>query len=418
MPKVDIQVPKSIFKLSEKDQTEIMGVLAKAVRLPATMPIYHAGGGDEHDMWSRNGDHLFAEVEDGLTDALTEYADYLVSEVFIALDLPLDGIDLTKSMEVYDLLKAKNKRRKMSELIQMNKEKREKFIKYVQDMNPFSRDQLKKLDDLMKLKLPKYAELAEDFITRAGFIGKIRNIAEQEAFNTMGALIDRFPSTIKAAKREGVVLTSREKDEKRELKVLPLTPQESRAVQFSANHAAEKMAEVSLRQQQGIKTLVMQAQRERWEPSKLAQALFDAYGDMNRDWRRVAITELAFAANDAYLAGCAEGDQLVGMGSEDACKHCKKLVIGKTFTVLKEAPKRETAKTDKENVWVGKSNYGLKTSAWRACTPVHPLCRCRWHRISRFYKVDEDGKHVLKTTAELIQEELARRGLPPDPNLK
>jgi hypothetical protein len=49
---------------------------------------------------------------------------------------------------------------------------------------------------------------------------------------------------------------------------------------------------------------------------------------------------------------------------------------------------------------------------------MHPNCRCRWHRISRFYKVGNDGKLNLKSTAELIQEEREKRGMKPDPNLQ
>jgi len=431
MPKVNIKLPKGIEDLPEKDRRQILDVLAQAMRLPPVMKVTTAGG-DEHNMWDRNGDPLLADAEDAFYEALVTPAQEMMAEVFIALDLPLDGVDTEKAFSDEfrkyedDLLKSKNKgKRRIQDLIEANREKREKFLKYLQGMNPFSREQLKKLDNLMKQKLPNYAKIAEDFMVRAGFIAKIRNQAERENFELTGVLIDRFPSTIKAAEKEGVVLTVQEKEKqdkkrgrKKEVKILPLTPKESQAVQFAVHHAADKLTEISERHRAGVRQMVIRAQKERWSPQKLAQELFDAYGEQNRDWRRVAITELAFAANDAYLSGVEEGETVVGMGAENACKYCKQLVIGKTFTVMHEPPKEFTHQNEMNLVWPGKSNYGRKVSEWIPAIPLHPHCRCRYHRLSRFYKVDEKGNIVLKTTAELIQEERARRGLPPDPNLK
>lgn len=416
--KATIKVPKSIMSLPEADRDAILGVLAQAVRLPAVMPIYHNASGEESDIWDSDPESLLGVAEDEFYAEIAGGWAETIHDLFDALGLTMDGLTL-KSME-FDLLKAK-KKTKLDAQIELNKQKRDTFLKYLQGMNPFSRAQVKKLDNLLKQKLPDYAKVAEKFATRAGFIGKIRNQAEREAFEVMGALVDRYPETIKAAEKEGVVLTLREQrsaaSEGRKVKILPLTPLESRSVQYATQHAADKLTEVSERHQAGVRQLILTAQRERWEPQKLAQELYDKYGDHNRDWRRVAITELAFAANDAYLSGLEEGDTVVGMGSDTACKHCKNLVIGKTFTVLKEPPKQETHRTDTEFIWVGKSNYGRKTAEWRGCIPVHVQCRCRFHRVSRFYNVDDSGKFVLKTTAQLIQEERARRGLPPDPNL-
>lgn len=418
MPKVTITVPKSVMELPAEDRDAIMGVLAKAVRLPAVMPTYHPVTEDDNDMWAPDGDHFMASTEDELYSILNDWNMEMMADVFTALELPQEEVDLLKSFEGEQIMKSKNNgKSRMSDLINAGKEKRERFVQYMQEMNPFTKAQLKKLDTIMKRKLPDYAKVAEDFMVRAGFIGKIRNTAEQEMFETMGAIIDRFPSTIVAAKQKGVVLTAREKAEsRRTVTVLPLSPQEARAVQHAATHAAEKMTEVSERHRAGVRQTVVRAQKERKTPQKLAQELFDQYGDQNRDWRRVAITELATSAGDAYLAGCEEGATVIGMGAENACKHCKTLLIGKEFTVTHELPKN-TYTHEMNFVWSGKSNYGRRVAEYIPCTPMHPHCRCRYHRISRFYKMSDEGKAVLKSTAELIQEERARRGLPPDPNL-
>ena len=105
------------------------------------------------------------------------------------------------------------------------------------------------------------------------------------------------------------------------------------------------------------------------------------------------------------------------MGAVGACKHCEKLIIGKQVTFTKKPPKTDTYTGDVKTVWMGTTNYGRRVSEYVAAIPLHPHCRCRWHRISRFYKLGENGKLVLKDTAELINEERAKRGLAPDKSL-
>jgi hypothetical protein len=191
---------------------------------------------------------------------------------------------------------------------------------------------------------------------------------------------------------------------------------EARSVQHAASHAADKLTEISERHRAGVRQTILQAQRERWEPQKLTQELYDVYGDQNRDWRRVALTELAMAVSDAYLAGCEEGDQIVGMGAESACKYCQEYVVGKTFTVTHQIP-QNNYHYDMKMMWSGKSNFGRRVAEYVPCIPMHPNCRCRWHKVSRFYNVAPDGKFKMKETWELIQEERLKRGMGLDPQL-
>lgn len=426
-----LQLPKSLLDLPEKDIKEITEVLLRASKLPKTKILPHRTNADEHNMWERNGDPMQAQAEDDLYQELIEPWTKAIANLFIALDLPFDKVDIKKSMtdeflefEKFEdeLLKSKDSgRSKMSDLIKANRGKRQKIMKWIEDGKAMTRQQMKKIDDLLKEGLQDFNQKAEEFMTRAGFIGKFRNQIERENLDAVGYLVDRFPKTITASRKEGVVLTKRQQAKEAQkgnkVIVLPLTEREAEAVAHASNHAGDKITEVSDRHRAGIRQMVVQAKRERWSAQQLAQALFDKYGEHNRDWRRVAITELAFATSDAYLSGIEEGETVVGMGSPNACKRCKALVIGKSFTVTHKVPNKETYETDMKQMWVGKSNYGRKISEQRPCIPLHPNCRCRWHRISRFYKVDNNGNLVLKDTKELIQEERAKRGLPPDPNL-
>lgn len=163
---------------------------------------------------------------------------------------------------------------------------------------------------------------------------------------------------------------------------------------------------------------MLQAINGRWSAQKLAQELFNAFGDQNRDWRRVAITELAMASTDAFIAGCQDGDQVWVPPVAGSCKHCQKYLEGKTFTVTTDPAKMgHNYQQEMNYVWVGKTNYGRTVSTWVPCIPLHPNCRHRFHKVSRFYNVGDDGKPALKPVHQLIQEERLRRGLGLDPNL-
>jgi hypothetical protein len=426
-----VTLPKSLLDLDSKDREEILAVLLQASKLPKTKQLPFRSGSDEHNMWERNVDPLLAEAEDDLYRDLIEAEARNMGELFRALGLPLDGFEKSLEPEYYEwedeLIKAKDSgRSRMSDYIKnmasVAKGKAQAFMKWVQDGKAFTKPQLKEVDKILSTNLPNYAKKAEDYMIRAGFIGKIRGEAEKQGFEVAGAIIDRIPQSITLAEKQDVVLTQRQKAKAeakgRKVTILPLTPREAEGVKHASHHAGDKMTEISEKHMAGVRQLVIQAKRERWSAQQLASKLFDKFGDHNRDWRRVAITELAFATNDAYLAGVEEGETVVGMGAENACKHCKQYVIGKTFEVTHKPPSEDTYHGDMNQVWAGKSNYGRRVAEYRPAIPMHPNCRCRWHRISRFYKMGNGGKLELKSTAELIQEEREKRGMKPDPNLE
>jgi hypothetical protein len=421
-------LPKGLKELPEYQRLKLLESLQKALEVEA--PQSKAPKNDEHNVWSRNDEELLADAEDELYQACwsPEWSNDM--ELYHALGLTDEKVELRKSFgEDYFgyedvLLKAKdNGQHKISDMIELSKQKRKDFLKYLQDGNTWSKKKLAEIDRILRQKLPDYATIAEEFMTRAAFIAKIRDKAMAEGLELAGAFVDRFPKTIEAAKHEGVVLTLKEKQAAeragKKVKILPLQPQEVRTVENATLRAADKITEISDRHRAGVRQLIIQAVNGRWSPQQLAQALFDKYGEENRDWRRVAITELAMATNDAFLAGCAEGDEVWVAPVEGSCKYCKQYLEGKKFIVTFDPKKMgNTFKQEMEYVWVGKTNYNRKVSEYIPCIPLHPNCRHRYHKLSRFYEVGADGRPKLRDVKDLIQEERKRRGLGEDPNLK
>jgi hypothetical protein len=419
MPKVNIELPKDLLTLPEADRKEILDTLAMALKLPKVQhtPVYNP----EHSIWSRSEAELTGQAEDEFFELLAIPWRERFGQLFAVLDLPVDSLDIAKALTPeyveweMELLKS-NGKTKISDIIEAGKKIRNKFLKFIINGKSWTKEQLNKLDTLLASDLPKYAKIAEEFITRAGFLGKIRDIQEREMLQSFGVLVDRFPQTIEAGRKEGLVLRAKDLEgQSKNIKVLPLTEVESHALQSAEAHCASKLIEIDDRIRHGIKQIVIRAKKERWNHQQLAQALWDQYGDMNRDWRRVAITELSYAENDGYLLNIEEAETVISPTVSGACQHCQRLLENQAFTVTHD-PEKMSSNYGNTYIWPGKSNYGRKIREWWPCIPLHPNCRHRWHRISRFYKMI-NGQLVLKSTKELINEERVKRGLPPDHTL-
>lgn len=127
-------------------------------------------------------------------------------------------------------------------------------------------------------------------------------------------------------------------------------------------------------------------------PAKLEQGLRDAFGEMNRDWRRVAITEAGEAANLTYLSEFPDGTRVQRLEAyEGACAFCRK-INGQVFTWSESERPEGDGWT---HVWPGKTNVGRSASPrkrtldglvertpdelwWPAAGVQHPHCRGRW----------------------------------------
>jgi hypothetical protein len=124
--------------------------------------------------------------------------------------------------------------------------------------------------------------------------------------------------------------------------------------------------------------------------------LLDTFGTMNRDWRRIAVTEATENVNQGFVASCAPGDKLKRVERyRGACPFCRK-IDGTVVTVV------DPAKADKDGdteIWVGKTNVGRSASPmrrgvaglerrapeelwWIAAGAMHPHCRGSWVRVT------------------------------------
>jgi len=191
---------------------------------------------------------------------------------------------------------------------------------------------------------------------------------------------------------------------------------EAAVLKFANARAAEYITDIGERARHRIKSIIISHEEGAaiGSPdatvSKLQQQLFDEFSILNRDWRRVAITEAARNANEGFVASMPTGGKVKRIEAyPTACHFCKK-IHGMVFNVV--SPSKEN-KDDWTEVWPGKDNHGRSASPrkrvsnkliertdaemWRPAAGVqHPHCRGTWVRVGEVSaNVDPDFKQML-----------------------
>lgn len=208
-------------------------------------------------------------------------------------------------------------------------------------------------------------------------IGKLLAVAEKRGLDWRAVVVANLPTKIEVARR-----------------TWGLTPRDEEAIRFSEEHSAEYVTDLTDRMREQVQETVTQGLQEKLPPPQLAQRLLEEYGALNRDWRRVALTETATAVSNGYLAQQDPGELVVGDSAVDCCEWCAEHIQNRVFRLLPEPPAEPTEADSWECVWVGKTNVGrskyrvkkdgtVRTSAemWHPAIPAHPHCRCRWRKF-------------------------------------
>lgn len=205
-----------------------------------------------------------------------------------------------------------------------------------------------------------------------------------------------------------------EEDVQKLMRDIKLTPAQKRSVEFTKLKAQQSIDTLTQRLTSSVVTMAIQSDISMWNAVKevipaavehdtprykVIQQLREKTGDMNRDWHRVAHTEMW----DAKLQGEAEAilnneSPLSKQGVEtlvykkpakNACNKCKQLYLmedGITPRVFKLS----------ELVAYG-TNYGKKQADWvPTLGVVHPNCMCPLNVMPPNTEFDSQGNLVYK----------------------
>ncbi len=234
------------------------------------------------------------------------------------------------------------------------------------------------------MPLEQMLEEAEWLAAKAQLMGRVQahlGVIEPEA---AAAIAEKLPGTVAGT-----------------AKMFSYSDAEAAILAYGKEHACDAVTGVSETVRHQIKRIVLEHEKRRLtgeevSDSELEAALFDKFGQLNRDWRRIAVTEAGEMANQGVIAYLEPGSHVrrieVYVGS---CGFCKAL-DGRVFRVTTPD---DPDKDGEHDVWPGKTNVGRSGSPmkrvgnelvprlpderwWPAAGVQHPHCRGRWEPMA------------------------------------
>lgn len=181
-----------------------------------------------------------------------------------------------------------------------------------------------------------------------------------------------------------------------------LYPAQRAAIEFGQARNCQYVTNVTDAVRNKMKLTIIEWQQDKFlgTPSAISKRdlqgrLLDEFAMLNRDWRRIAMTELADASMNGLLASLPVGSRVKRQEMyRGACPYCRS-IDGRVFELVSPDTKEKNSETQ---VWVGKTNYGRSSAPnkrtpdglkprtagemWHVpAGPVHPHCRGRWQPI-------------------------------------
>ncbi len=175
-----------------------------------------------------------------------------------------------------------------------------------------------------------------------------------------------------------------------------LMPGQRKVMEFAANRAAEHVTSLADTARHQMRSIIARHVEARElgtpQPHSLQTELLDTFGTLNRDWRRIAVTEAGEAQAQGFVAAQPPGTKIKRFEHyKNACTFCRR-IDGQVYTVVAaDAPDKDGW----TQVWVGKTNVGRSASPrkrqgdilvareesemwWPAAGTQHPHCRGTW----------------------------------------
>lgn len=230
---------------------------------------------------------------------------------------------------------------------------------------------------------------ADYIVKRSVLMGKIQSVAETVSEKQAKQLIDHFETETAYAAAEKIAGLNKT------------------IIDYGIAHCADLIQSIEDSARYQIKRIVLDYQKNLQLGIKPEQSLqtrlFDTFAQLNRDWRRIAVTETGEMANQGFVASIAAGEKLRRVEQyQGACPFCRKW-NGKVLTVV---PADKPDKNWETEVWPGKTNFGRSVSPYKrvdgqlvkrstaellmpAAGLFHPHCRGMWLKVTKGKKPDE-----------------------------
>ncbi|SDH26859.1 hypothetical protein [Nitrosomonas sp. Nm132] len=247
---------------------------------------------------------------------------------------------------------------------------------------------------------------AEWLATRSGLMGKVQaNMQKSPNLKQADRLLAAMPNTVKGASKQ-----------------FKLSSVQHAVLDFGRARAAEAVTRLSDNVRHKMRDVIMQHEEQKMlnggaatPGSALKTRLLDEFAVLNRDWRRIALTEAGEVANQGFIASLSPGAKVKRIEQyRGACPFCRKI----DGVVMEVVPASKDDKDPDKMIWVGKNNVERSGSPrkrvggelverlpeeqwWVPAGVAHPMCRGQWIKLSESRADDDpDFAEWLKNTLE------------------
>lgn len=250
--------------------------------------------------------------------------------------------------------------------------------------------------------------LLVDFLVQRYLPGDVLR-SEAEALAVRASMMGRVQANVEklSAAQAGIIVGALPGSYEQVANQFSPSRAQAAALDYARVHACEQVTAMSDAMRHKLRQTVVTQVAGRVGtgplPSALQSALHDDFSQLNRDWRRIAITEAGDAANNGLLASLKPGTRLRRVEVyKGACDFCRR-IDGREMELVDAAAPNKDGQTQ---VWVGKSNVGRSFAprkrvglrlverdehelAWVTAGPAHPHCRGQWHVVQAARKGDD-----------------------------
>lgn len=262
------------------------------------------------------------------------------------------------------------------------------------------------IDYVVQKHLPADAlyEEGEWLATKANLLGRAQAHLSTIDASVAAGLIPKLPSTVSAA-----------------VKAFSFSQAERAILEYGKEACCDAVVALSEVARHRLKRVVLDFEQrklagEEVSHEALQTSLFDQFSSLNRDWRRIAVTEAGEIANQGVISHLAVGSNVRRIEMYNgACAFCRK-IDGRVYRVTSAS---DPDKDGEHDVWPGKTNIGRSASPtkrvggalvprethelfWAAAGVQHPHCRGRWEPMSEPRPGDDPkfAKWLQKRLAE------------------
>lgn len=189
-----------------------------------------------------------------------------------------------------------------------------------------------------------------------------------------------------------------------------MSPAQRQTVEYAAVHAGENIRQFKEDTRHALRTVVVRRANERalgTERGSLQTELVDRFATLNRDWRRIAVTEAGEALNQGHIASLPPGSRVKRVEQyRGACPFCRSIDGVIATIVAPDAPNKDWD----TQIWTGKTNVGRSAAPrkrvgdqlvprtademWTLPAGLaHPHCRGRWLPTIQMKEGDDPDFH-------------------------